>query len=543
MAIKPFVRRCTALILVLLSVLPFAAEAAEKRVALVIGNSKYTKTPSLVNPANDARLIAESLKKVGFDVDLRVDLGTDGDFKRAIREFGDRLDAAGDDVVALFYYSGHGVQVKGSNYLIPVAAQLEIERDVEFGAFPVESLVKLLEGTPTKLNIIVLDACRNNPLPASKRSASRGLAETKGWPGQTYIAYSTAANDVAEDGKGANSTYSRALAEAITTPGLSIEQVFKKVRAEVQRATGGKQTPWEYQSLTTDFAFVGAPAVNPRLPGKPDLVASVDGTTPIIPGLDPKTVALQAEREAWEQAQKWGTAEAYRQYSERYCAGGTGVFCDAAKIAVARLTPRPQVAEPITDCDRYAALPSDPKRLTPGVAMSDMDRARALRFCREAFQRYPQEPRILFQLGRVLDVRGEYEEAVYYFRRAADKGYAAAQVYLGLLHAIGQGVARDPKEAIRLFNLAAEQDYAVAYVRLGMMYNGVPGVSADPSRAYAAFLKAAEHGDEEGQLELAKLFEAGRGVPRDVGKAKDWYHKAAAQGNADAVAALRRLGG
>jgi uncharacterized caspase-like protein len=546
MAEERFVRRGAALVLALLAILLYAAgaAAAEKRVALVIGNSKYTNTSALTNPVNDARLMAETLEKVGFEVDLRLDLGNDGDFKAAVAAFQDRLDAAGGDAVALFYYAGHGIQIKGSNYLVPVSAKLDKERDVEDRAYPVDQLVNRLHDTQTRLNIVILDACRNNPLTRSMRSASRGLAETKGWPAQTYIAYSTAANQVAEDGTGNNSPYSKALAEALQRPGLSIEQVFKQTRVAVQKATGNKQTPWEYGALTMEFAFVGAPPAEPK-PLAATEMATAAGPSPIIRGLDAQTVALQADRDAWEQAQKSATAEGYQLYTKNYCEEGNGKYCTAASIALSQLAPKPRVTEPVTDCDRYAALPSDPKRLAPGVAMTDMDRNRALRFCREAFQRLPREPRILFQLGRVLDVRGEYEEAAYYFRRAAEMGYAAAQVYLGLLHATGQGVGRDPKEAIRQFNLAAEQGYAVAYVRLGLMYSGgVPGVPADAGRAYAAFLKAAEHGDDEGQVQLAKLLESGRGVvPRDIGKAKEWYRKAAAKGNADAVAALKRLGG
>lgn len=236
-----------------------AGAAAEPRVALVIGNADYGgDLGRLANPINDATLMTESLTQAGFDV-IAV---TDADqkvMKRAIGEFGEKLTAAGADVTALFYYSGHGLQVGGENYLIPVHADIKREADVDLEAISADTILKQMQFADARVNIIILDACRNNPLPRSFRSAQMGLARIEA-PRGSFVAYSTAPGDVASDGQGSNSPYTAALAKAVTTPGLSIEEAFRDVRGSVLSETGNAQTPWESSSLTAPFYFMPAKA-------------------------------------------------------------------------------------------------------------------------------------------------------------------------------------------------------------------------------------------------------------------------------------------
>lgn len=236
------------------------AQAAD-RIALVIGNGAYDALGPLANPANDARLISRTLGRAGFDVTLLIDAEQRA-MKRAIRDFGDRLQAAGRDATGLFYFAGHGVQAQGHNFLIPVAAGIRKESDLEIEGVEANWVLRQMEGAGNATNIVILDACRNNPFARSFRSATQGLAQMDA-PTGSFVAHATAPGELAYDGDGANSPYSAALARAIEVPGLPIEQMFKQVRINVLQETDGLQTPWDSSSLIGDFYFTPqAPAGN-----------------------------------------------------------------------------------------------------------------------------------------------------------------------------------------------------------------------------------------------------------------------------------------
>ena len=229
--------------------------SAQARIALVIGNSAYEEG-SLANPVNDAQLIASALRQQGFEVIERLDVDQRR-MMRALKDFGDRLEAAHGDAIGLFYYAGHAVQVGGENYLVPVGAVIEDEGDVEFEAVSAGSILRTIAFARNRLNIVILDACRDNPYARSFRSPARGLARIDA-PSGTLIAFATAPGKVALDGSGANSSYTAALAKAIAEPGVPLEQMFRRVRHAVRAETGGRQTPWESSSLTGDFYFAAA---------------------------------------------------------------------------------------------------------------------------------------------------------------------------------------------------------------------------------------------------------------------------------------------
>jgi len=226
-------------------------EQLENRYALVIGNSNYTNAP-LRNPVNDARAMAAELRKLGFDVTMITD-GTNASMIRKIREFGNKLSE--NRGVGLFYYAGHGMQVNGQNYLIPVNAQIEKEQDVELETVDLRRVLGEMDAAHNRLNIVILDACRNNPFARSfSRSVSRGLA-TPVAPQGTFIAYATSPGSVAADGSGKNGLYTQELLKALRVPGLKIEDVFKKVRVNVYSGSAKKQVPWENSSIFGDFYF------------------------------------------------------------------------------------------------------------------------------------------------------------------------------------------------------------------------------------------------------------------------------------------------
>ncbi|MBV8031509.1 MAG: caspase family protein [Betaproteobacteria bacterium] len=234
-----------------LQIAPVKTPAAkERRVALVIGNSSYKASP-LRNPVNDARAVAKALAATGFKVTVIED-ATQTTMRRAIRAFGDDLGAGG---VGLFYYAGHGIQLKGRNYLVPVNAEIDREGDVEDQAIDANLVLERMDEAHNTLNLVILDACRNNPFARSFRSASRGLAQMDA-PSGTLIAFATAPGSVAADGDGKNGLYTQHLLANINRPGLPIEQLFKEVRIGVTRDTQDRQVPWESSSLKGNFFFV-----------------------------------------------------------------------------------------------------------------------------------------------------------------------------------------------------------------------------------------------------------------------------------------------
>ena len=238
----------------LISLLCAAVSAiAEERIALVIGNGNYAAVQPLDNPVNDASLIADTLTAVGFNVTLLTD-ASQVDLKRAISKFGGDLRAGGSDTVGLFYYAGHGVQSFGANYLLPVDTNLTNAADLDLVALEASAVLRQMASARNRTNIVILDACRNNPFETIPSLNDNGLAEMKA-PTGTYLAYATAPGSVALDGVQRNSPFTRALAVEMMNEGLKIEQVFKNVRVKVIEETGGAQTPWDTSSLTSDFAF------------------------------------------------------------------------------------------------------------------------------------------------------------------------------------------------------------------------------------------------------------------------------------------------
>ncbi len=229
------------------SILSFSAQ--ERRTALVIGNGSYESAP-LRNPVNDASDIAAALRKLGFTT-IHKQNATQKEIEDVIREFGKNLRKGG---VGLFYYAGHGLQVNGINYIIPLDAKIFEETDVKYEAVDARRVLDAMYNAGNNFNIVILDACRDNPLVRGFRSGSNGLARMDA-PKGTIVAYSTSPGKVALDGEGRNSPYTAALLEYMDDPGLTIEQVFKKCRRRIDKATNGRQIPWESTSLTGDFYF------------------------------------------------------------------------------------------------------------------------------------------------------------------------------------------------------------------------------------------------------------------------------------------------
>jgi Caspase domain len=231
-----------------------AAEQAQRRLALVIGNSNYRDVVALPNPANDAEAMAGFLTKAGFDVTRASDL-SQGEMRRTLRDFADKIAKSGPKTEVTFYYAGHGAQIEGENFLIPVDAHIIRESDVAITSVRLNDVMNTLASVPTKTFVAILDACRNNPFSAINKTIGRGLAIVDA-PRGSIVSYATSPGATALDGDGDHSPFTAALLKVGSTPGLPVEQAFKEVRLEVAKATKDEQVPWESSSLVSNFSFI-----------------------------------------------------------------------------------------------------------------------------------------------------------------------------------------------------------------------------------------------------------------------------------------------
>ena len=249
--------------------------APEARTALVIGNGAYRMSP-LKNPVQDAKAMAETLQKCGFRVTLLED-ATRMRMVEALRMFGQTIQGGG---VGLFYFAGHGLQVKGKNYLVPVDSDLASEDEVAYSTLDADAVLAKMETARNRLNILILDACRNNPFGSNARGFSQGLAQMDA-PAGSYIAFATAPGRTAADGSGSHGLYTQYLLAQMAQPGLRLEDVFKHVRAGVMRDSKAQQVPWESSSITGDFYFM--PTGTPLPSGHEEMVAIASDQVSLLP--------------------------------------------------------------------------------------------------------------------------------------------------------------------------------------------------------------------------------------------------------------------
>lgn len=379
---------------------------APLRLALVVGNGAYTSVTPLDNPVNDAELMATSLEETGFEVMLVTDATRDVLIK-AIADFGRRLREADDDATGLFYYAGHGVQSFGANFLLPVDVDLMDAADLSLVGVPAQALLRQMFSANNKTNIVILDACRDNPFVSIPDLNENGLAEMKA-PRGTFLAYSTAPGEVALDGTETNSPFTGSLARRMSTPGVPIETLFKNVRLDVLEATNGVQTPWDTSSMTVNFQFVPAVMPSPAeiqerqlwetvklskdpiqlmlyLRANPDsrfasearmllqeLVSAEvketvgSGATPEpAPAKEPVSVdPSDAERDLIEEARKAGTEEAYQTYLSAF---PDGHFAELARLELQTIQQNEPRTDPISEPPVAVVVEPEPEAGADGL--------------------------------------------------------------------------------------------------------------------------------------------------------------------------------
>jgi uncharacterized caspase-like protein len=439
---------------------------AETRVALVIGNSKYSGKP-LKNPINDARAMAAVLTKEGFDVDLV----TDASLNKMVASARSFLDKAQKADVRLFYYAGHAAQVRGNNYLAPIDGRIVYEDELETRGLNVSKEVVARLDAKDKLNIVILDACRDNPYQVRTRSQVRGLAQVEG-PRGTLIAYSTSPGGVAEDTPDRpNSRYTHHLVEAIKVPGIKIEDVFKRVTTAVEAETRDRpqpQVPWYHSSVTSTFCF--SPAAN----GK----CAESSTAPIV-------IA---------KADSGGG----RTRSDEDTVAGSG-----------RDDPR--------SVELLYEIEDEAKRQRP-------DQLDALR--RSADRGDPYAATVLGAWHEANDKPGTLQEgrpeAIRWYRRAADKEYLPAMFMLAWAHEVGwvSGVP-DPDTARKYYAAAEKRGYAPAQWGLARLI-----ADSQPQAAVTLYKEAAEQGYDKAMANLAFAYLKGIGTAPDPKSAEKWARAA-----------------
>ena len=319
---------------------------ASNKLALIIGNGDYDNSP-LTNPVNDARDLAATLKDLGFDVIHKENIGYE-EMEMSVTEFTESLES---DSVGLFYYAGHGVQIKGHNYLLPIGNGIRSESDIKYKSMNVGYVLDSMELASNLINIVIIDACRNNPFEGSFRSLSRGLAKVDG-PIGSIIAYATAPGEVAADGNGRNGVYTSHLLKAIRTPGLDIEGVFKKVRNGVIKETNSLQIPWEESSLTQDFYFT-----------QPDATKTSNGgelTETLQSSIQP-SITMTEEQRVWLGINQSDRASDFRQFLRQFPSG------DFASYAKSRLA---SIEELSNSSNSKSAKPSSNGK--PVIAIADI---------------------------------------------------------------------------------------------------------------------------------------------------------------------------
>ncbi|MBP2234793.1 putative caspase-like protein/TPR repeat protein [Sinorhizobium kostiense] len=545
---------------------------AERRAAIVVGNGEYKFAP-LANPKNDSKLIAATLTELGFDVLLFYDVkkAAVDDLENAIRTH--LLGAE----MSILYYAGHALQHDGRNLLLPVDVRTGSAKEVIDDAIALNSLIDIVKDDPVGVKLVILDACRNNPLTA-KKGLEEGLANIEAGAGQVLIAFATGAGEVAYDGTGVNSPYSSALANALQQPGLDIYDTFRTVRGDVRLATNGSQIPWITGSIETKFVF----RANDLSKAPSEVTAANEALTIdqvlwyfIQDSPDPtdfeRFVKAFPKSQLAEEALKRSKLQiaALNQRglfvtgalaatsisteppagADTAAAGAEFVFQQAGERAVSetfRIWPREMPATGsgmktlVTDCDLYAADPNDPQRVVPGVTNGLVNVRDGLRACGFALAGDPTNPRLQYQFGRVLEIARRYDWAEHFYELAGEQQYSAALVNLGYMARVGMGREVDYKRAFDLYMKAASLGNLRARTNVGSAYIRGQGVPKIPEEGILWYKLAASSGWSNAINALGDSFRRGTGVKKDDVEAAKLYAAAADAGQIDAINNLGR---
>lgn len=576
--------RWRSFVILVVAVLAFAPTdvLAAKRVALLIGNEKYVATSQLNNPANDVELMKASFEEAGFDSVTTVhDVGRQAMVK-ALRDFEDL--ATGADV-AIVYYSGHGMEMNGQNFLLPTDVKLQTDKDIEDEAVGLDRVQRSLEGA-TKLKLVILDACRNNPFEQSMtrsistRAVSRGLARVEPESADLLVAFASKAGTVALDGEGKNSPFATALAKYLTEPGVDVRIALGKVRDEVVSVTNRGQEPFVYGSLGGAQIFLNIKEVNISITNNgeqlspnsqsaaaadwqnirdladKDLIAAFlakHGSDPVYKMLAEKKLKLLSEAEqtssvtpdeiAWDALKQSTDAAALTRFLERY---PDSKHKAEAEQQIAALEPQKGLNISQTGKDTQASrdcylLAGEPQSMPGfvGVNFLKLDSARALTACAQAVNENPDDMMLVNMLGRAQDAGRDYIEARRNYQKAADGGNMYALTNLAWFSVYGTDGAVDVDQGKRMFEQAAKAGNAYGQASLGWLYReGYGGIAQDYEEAARWYQLAADQGYANAMATVAWFYREGLGLSKDLAQSLAWYKKAAEGGDVNAMSSL-----
>lgn len=533
----------------------FAQQTKERRVALIIGNSEYELITPLDNPGNDATDMSVALEGLGFEVFYGLDVNAE-EMTGLVDKFGRAIKTAD---VSLFYYAGHGFQVAGQNFLVPVDAQIQTPADVTHQTVKLSDVLDKMEQAPG-IKFVFLDACRNDPFEGAVISVGEGLARI-GNARDFMISFATQPDNVAYDGTGRNSFFTSALLSHIYTPSLDISDLMISVRKDVLAATGGRQIPWENSSLTRQFRFDPRPdagsaetllwqvAANA---GDPQLMELYAERYPqgahvaeVMAFLDPSLAGSnlsrkfstqernEQEERLWQLARRSRMRPLVEFYMGKY---PDGTYASDAGRLIATL-PAEGDARAGQLCERLATHPRDATASTSGVPFRTLkeNAFSAMQACVAAAAESPELPHYTALLARATVAAGDLEQAIRLYREAATRGDLRAMVSLGLMTETGRGVPASLVEALRLYQRAASLGSPDAKINLAVALFEGQGVEKDEGRAIELLKEAADLGSAIATFNLGVL--SRDGAAGEPSEALDYFKRAIKAGEPRAYVA------
>ncbi len=547
-------------------------EISQNRYALVVGNNAYKESAKLQNPINDAKDIKKTLTDLGFDVLAGYNLNRRDNLK-LLRQFTKKL-KQDPNATALFYFAGHGIEINGENYLLPIQQAFSSEDDVKDEGLQVSTILNRMKASKSRVNIVILDACRNNPWARNwnGRGVGGGGLSKMSAPSGFLIAYAAAPGNVALDGKGKkNGLYTQYLLKHLKTPNITLEQVFKRTREDVEKASQGKQSPRETQALIGEDVY---------LAGKQEI----------------KQGYSKAEVEALLRASK-GDKNALKNQQLAQTFSG---FMDAPLI----IAKEQQFEQPFFISLGALLTAKEQQQINQDLQSKDIDVQQLATFRRVLYSQLSNKDRkrklqqlfdqnhniyaglyfeqiynttkkpILYKQWKERNIKNKVvsrltklalknntfaqyvlgdlyngfsglmrndAEAIKWYRKAAEQGNAYGQISLGERYRNGKGVQQNNVEAAKWYRKAAEQGNAVGQFILGTFYDKGKGVQQNDVEAVKWFRKAAEQGNMQGQKVLGLMYQIGKGVQQSNVEAVKWYRKAAEQGHATAQSSLGNM--
>ena len=560
---------------------PLSAQSNFK--AVVIGNTSYEGAP-LVNAMNDATLVAQTLEEVGFAVELYHDVTSS-----QMPSLQERVDGLSDADVSVLYFAGHGLQYQGDNLILTTDTDVTDSASIIENSARLSDIIRRMASGAKGLRLVILDACREDITPGGQSDFSPGFSLTEAPEGEVLIAFSTGSGELAYDGVGGtNSPYTSALANAFLRSNADVYDIFRFVRRSVRSSTGGRQIPWITGSVESEYVFRKETPL-------PQVQATDASTAPVVTTAG-ETLSVDAV--LWYYLRDSIDPEDFRRFVTSF---PDSLFADEAKVRqeeltsglvqtaelrspggdlspqaiVSELAPTPSpdsegrrsvlldqsgsyvmrpsfrtwpltlpsstpagIAATATACDEEAADPFDPQKLSPGLSADTVNVRRALRACGFDLAGDPNNPRLLFQFGRVLDIAGRFEWANAYYSAAVERGYGAAMVNLGYNFRRGRGVERSMENALTLYKEGAELGNVRARTNIGDIYLYGRGVEAQPEEGILWLRLAASLGWPAAVNALGDAYRQGLGAEKDDATALELYRSAAEAGQTTAMANL-----